>query len=323
MSMTPEPLIYGAIFIAVLAMVEGVYLLFFGSAVRSNRRVNRRLEMLDKSGGNREEVLEKLRKEMQQHMTAQKIPLYSLLADKAQKAAIAFSPRQLLLLMAGLSMVAFFAMTITTDSSVPLRAMLSVSIGVGAIYFWVNKKAKKRMSLIEEQLPDAVELMVRSLRVGHPFSSAIQIVAREVPDPLGSEFGVISDENAYGRDMGEALKDLAERIGLQDLRFLAVAVTIQQQSGGNLAEILAGLAGVIRARFRLFRRVKAITAEAQWSGMFLSGFPIAALIAINLMDPHYYDEVMDHPFFIPACFAVAAFLGLNLFVMRKLVDIKV
>jgi tight adherence protein B len=210
-----------------------------------------------------------------------------------------------------------------TQTSLPLRVMMSTVIGVGAIYFWVNQKAKKRMSLIEEQLPDAVELMVRSLRVGHPFSSAIQIVSREVADPLGSEFGVIADENAYGRDMGEALKDLAERIGLQDLRFLAVAVTIQQQSGGNLAEILAGLANVIRARFRLFRRVKAITAEAQWSGMFLSAFPIVALVAINVMDPHYYDEVMDHPFFIPACFAVAAFLGVNLIVMRKLVDIKV
>lgn len=323
MAISPEPIIYGAIFIAVLAVVEGIYLLFFGSSVRSNRKVNRRLDMLDKAGGDRGEVLEQLRKEMQQHMSAQKIPLYSLLADKAQKGAIPFSPKQLIMLMAGLSAAAFFMLTIATDSSAPLRAMMSIAIGVGAIYFWVNSKAKKRMSMIEEQLPDAVELMVRSLRVGHPFSSAIQIVSREVADPLGSEFGIIADENAYGRDMGEALKDLAERIGLQDLRFLAVAVTIQQQSGGNLAEILAGLAGVIRARFRLFRRVKAITAEAQWSGMFLSGFPIAALIAINLMDPNYYDEVMDHPFFIPACFAVAAFLGLNLIVMRKLVDIKV
>jgi tight adherence protein B len=322
MTVSPEPIIYIAIFIGVLALVEGIYLMAFGKSISMNKRVNRRLEMLDKTG-NREEVLEKLRKEMQQHMTAQRVPLYSLLADKAQKAAIAFSPKQLMLLMAGLSVVAFFVMTIFTQTSLPLRAVLSVATGIGAIYFWVNKKAKKRMSMIEEQLPDAVELMVRSLKVGHPFSSAVQIVSREVADPLGSEFGIIADETAYGRDMGESLKELAERIGLQDLRFLAVAVTIQQQSGGNLAEILAGLAGVIRSRFRLFRRVKAITAEAQWSGMFLSGFPIAALIAINVMDPNYYDEVMDHPFFIPACFAVAGFLGVNLFVMKKLVNIKV
>jgi len=91
--------------------------------------------------------------------------------------------------------------------------------------------------MIEEQLPEAVELMVRSLRVGHPFSSAISIVAKEVADPLGTEMGVVSDETAYGRDMGETLKAVAERLEMQDMRFLAVAVTIQQQSGGNLAEM--------------------------------------------------------------------------------------
>jgi tight adherence protein B len=135
--------------------------------------------------------------------------------------------------------------------------------------------------------------------------------------------GIIADESAYGRDVGEALKEMAERLDMQDLRFLAVAVNIQQTSGGNLAEILDGLAKVIRARFRLFRRVKAITAEAKWSGKFLSGFPIVCLVAINIGDPHYYDEVRDHPFFIPACFIVGIFLALNLLVMRILTDIKV
>lgn len=165
--------------------------------------------------------------------------------------------------------------------------------------------------------------MVRSLRVGHPFSSAVQIVANEVEDPLATEFGVIADESAYGRDVGEALKEMAERLDMQDMRFLAVAVTIQQQSGGNLAEVLAGLAKVIRARFRLFRRVKAITAEAQWSGKFLSGFPLFCLGGILAKDPGYYDSVIDHPWFIPACFVVGAMLTVNLFVMRMLTNIKV
>ncbi|UYV38492.1 type II secretion system F family protein [Rhodobacteraceae bacterium D3-12] len=322
MSISAEPLIYGLIFIGVLVLVEGLYLTMFGKSISLNSRVNRRLEMLEK-GTNREEVMEKLRKEMHQHMKSRKIPLYSLLADKAQKAAIAFTPVQLIMIMAGLSAVSFVGLTIGTETAVEIRAAIAPAMGIGGVYFWVSNKAKKRLSMIEEQLPDAVELMVRSLRVGHPFSSAIQIVSKEVKDPLASEFGIISDETAYGRDMGEALKDMAERIGLQDLRFLAVAVTIQQQSGGNLAEILAGLAAVIRARFRLFRRVKAITAEAQWSGKFLSGFPVFALMAILLTDPGYYDEVMDHPYFIPACLFVGGFLTLNLIVMRWLTNIKV
>ena len=289
--MSAEPIIYGLIFIGVLVLVEGLYLVAFGKSISLNSRVNRRLEMLEK-GTRREEVLEKLRKEMRQHMDAKTIPLYSLLSEKAQKAAIAFTPKQLIMIMGALAFVAFMGLTIGTQTDLPVRALMSVAIGVGAVYFWVSSKANKRMSMIEEQLPDAVELMVRSLRVGHPFSNAISIVSKEIQDPLASEFGVIADESAYGRDVGEALKDMAERLDMQDLRFLAVAVTIQQQSGGNLAEILAGLAKVIRARFRLFRRVKAITAEAKWSGKFLSAFPIVALIVINVSDPHYYDEVL-------------------------------
>lgn len=317
-----EPLIYGLIFVAVLALVQGIYLTVFGKSISLNSRVNRRLEMLEKGAG-REQVLEQLRKEMSQHMKSKSIPLYAILADKAQKANIAFTPGQLVMVMGILTVVSFFLLTFGTGASAPIRAVLAVVMGVGAVFVWVNNTAKKRMAMIEEQLPDAVELMVRSLRVGHPFSAALQIVAKEVPDPLGTEMGVISDEAAYGRDVGEALKQMAERMDMQDLRFLAVAVTIQQTSGGNLAEILDGLAKVIRSRFKLFRRVKAITAEAKWSGMFLSMFPIVALVMINVIQPNYYDEVKQTSVFIPACLVVAGFLVANIFVMKMLVNIKV
>ncbi|MEX0307999.1 MAG: type II secretion system F family protein [Ruegeria sp.] len=322
MQLPVEALIYIVIFVGVFALVEGIYLVAFGKSISLNSRVNRRLDMIDKGVG-REQVLEQLRKEMQQHMKSQSIPLYSLLADKAQKAAIAFSPRQLIMIMALVSALAFAALSVATATDMSLRIAISGAIGIGAVYTWVSNKAKKRMALIEEQLPDAVELMVRSLRVGNPFVSSIQIVANEVEDPLATEFGIISDESAYGRDVGEALKDMAERLDMQDLRFLAVAVSIQQQSGGNLADILAGLAKVIRARFRLFRRVNAITAEAKWSGKFLSGFPVACLVFILVKSPDYYDSVIDHPYFIPACFFVGIMLTLNLIVMRILTNIKV
>ena len=322
MVISAEPLIYGAIFVAVLMLVQGIYLTVFGKSISLNSKVNRRLEMLEKGAG-REQVLEQLRKEMSQHMRSRSIPLYAILADKAQKGNIAFTPGQLVMVMGILTVVAFFLLTFGTAASLPIRLVVSIVMGVGAVYVWVNNTAKKRLSMIEEQLPDAVELMVRSLRVGHPFSSALQIVAKEVPDPLGSEMGVISDEAAYGRDIGEALKHMAERLDMQDLRFLAVSVTIQQTSGGNLAEILHGLAQVVRARFKLFRRVKAITAEAKWSGTFLSVFPLVALVMINVLQPNYYDDVKETSLFIPACLVVAGFLIANIFVMKALVNIKV
>jgi len=320
--LSAAPVIYGLIFVGVLVLVNGVYLVAFGKSISLSSRVNRRLEMLDK-GERREDVLAKLRKEMDQHMESRSFPIYSLLADKANKAALAFTPQQLIMVMAGASVFAFLGLTVGTEASMPVRVVMAIAFGIGGVYAWVNHRAKKRLAMIEEQLPDAVELMVRSLRVGHPFSSAISIVSKELKDPLATEFGIIADESAYGRDIGEALKHMAERLDMQDMRFLAVAVTIQQQAGGNLAEILEGLAKVIRARFRLFRRVKAITAEAQWSGKFLSGFPIAALVFINVAKPDYYDNVLDHPWFIPACFVVGIMLALNMIVMRMLVNIKV
>ncbi|WP_371169847.1 type II secretion system F family protein [Aliiroseovarius sp. 2305UL8-7] len=322
MTISIEPILYGLIFLAVLLLVEGIYLTVFGKSISLNNRINRRLDMLEK-GAAREEVLEKLRKEMGQHVKAQGIPFYSLLATKAQKAAIAFTPAQLLLIMVLLSVFAFVGLGVATAASLPIRAGLAVVMGFGGVYIWVNNKAKKRTAMIEEQLPDAVELMVRSLRVGHPFSSAIQIVAKEIPDPLGTEMGLIADESSYGREVGEALAAMAERLDNQDMRFLSVAVIIQQTSGGNLAEILDGLAKVIRSRFKLFRRVRAITAEAKWSGNFLSGFPVLALVMINLIQPNYYDDVRETPYFIPACLIVAGFLIANVFVMRMLVNIKV
>lgn len=322
MIISPTPIIYALIFVAVLLLVEGIYLVAFGKSISLNSKVNRRLDLLEK-GGKREQVLEQLRKEASQHLRAKGIPLYSILATKAQKANIAFSPTALIAVMAVLAVVAFLLLSLGTTASLLVRLAVSIAMGVGGVYMWVSRKAKKRMSLVEEQLPDAVELMVRSLRVGHPFSSAIQIVAKEVPDPLGSEFGLIADESSYGRDVTESLKDLAERMDMQDLRFLAVAVTIQAQSGGNLAEILDGLSKVIRARFRLFRRVRAITAEAKWSGMFLSAFPLVVLLVIQILKPDYFDTVKDTAAFVPAALIVFVLLGVNVLFMKIMTNIKV
>lgn len=322
MEFSAAPIIYILIFVAVVVLVEGLYLTVFGKSISLNSKVSRRLALLEKNQ-NREQVLEQLRKEMSQHMNARGIPLYKILASKAQKANIAFSPQQLIGIMVLLSGVAYVGLTFGTAADTVVRVGLSIGMGVGGVYFWVSHKAKKRMMRLEEQLPDAVELMVRSLRVGHPFSNAIAIVSKEVADPLGTEFGIIADEATYGRDIAESLRAFATRMENQDLHFLAVAVSIQQQSGGNLAEILDGLAKVIRSRFKLFRKVKAITAEAKWSGMFLSCFPFGALILINMAKPDYYDSVKDTQYFVPAALFVLTFLFINVIFMKIMVNIKV
>jgi tight adherence protein B len=322
MEISPIVIIYGAIFVGVLLLVEGIYLMIFGRSIRLGSRLNRRMEFLEKSA-NRTEALDRLRKEISQHTGGVGIPFYTLLAEKAARARIAFSPIALIGMMGVVAAAVWVAMSLATETAPALKGALSVATGIGGIWFWVSKKAKKRMDMIEEQLPDAIDLIVRGLRVGHPFIHALSAAAREIPDPLGSELGLIADEASYGRDMGEALLSFAERMDMQDLRFLAVAVSIQQTSGGNLAEILDGLGKVVRARFRLFRRVRAITAEAKWSGMFLSAFPIGAMIMISVVKPDYYDEVKTTALFIPVALVVFAFLAINVIYMRKMVNIKV
>ncbi len=320
--MSIEPLIYAAIFVAVFFLIEGIYLAVFGQSVRLESRVNRRLQLLEK-GETRESVMETLRKEREQHKESRGIPILGIMAKKAAVANIAFTPVALIGMMVFIIVVVFLTLTFTTGSGLVMRIIVSLGMGVGSVYMWLNSKAKKRMDLFQEQLPDAVELMVRSLRVGHPFTAAVNIVATEMPDPVGTEFGILVDENNFGAEIVESLKKMSERVEVQDLRFLTVAVAIQSQSGGNLAEILEGLSKVIRARFRLFRRVNAITAEAKWSGWFLSFFPVAAMIAINVLQPNYYDKIEKSPVFIPLAVAVFIMLIINVIFMRMMVNIKV
>ena len=316
------PILYAMIFIGVLMIIEGVYLLVFGKTHSRESSVNRRLRLLEK-GADREEVLVKLRKEQERHQEAREIPLLSIVFYKAAQANIPLSPMAIIMLMIAIAMVAFLIFSIGTDAPVLVRGVVAAALGYAAVFLWLRNKAKRRLQQFEEQLPDAVDLIVRSLRIGHPFSSAVNIVATEMQDPLGTEFGIIADESTYGMPVTESLERLAGRVDVPDLRFLSVAVGIQSQSGGNLAEILNGLSEVVRARFKLFRKVAAITAEARWSGWFLSIFPIIALLLVQLVEPDYYDKVSDHPLFVPGTIVVAVMLVINVFFMRWMVNIKV
>lgn len=315
-------IIFIVVFIAVLFLIEGIYLAAYGSSIQVNNRINRRMSLLSK-GADNENVLIQLRKEGEQHRNFDSVPLYSMLANYAQRANIAFSPMTLLTIMVVLSVLASLIMLILTDAAIGLVLVLGICAGFGGVFVWVMRKAKQRTSLFEEQLPDAIDLMVRSLKVGHPLGNALNVVANEMSDPIGSEFGLISDESTYGMEISDAFEELAERLDMQDVRFLSVAIGIQQRSGGNLVEILDGLGKVIRGRFRLFRRVRAITSEARWSGVFLSIFPVLALVLVNLTNPNYYSNVYESVFFVPAALIVATMLIANVFVMRALVNIKV
>lgn len=317
-----QPLIYAFIFIGVFLMVEGVYLLIYGKTLKREAKVNRRLVLLQQ-GRDTEEVLNILRHEREGSERNERLPVIGPLVEMARHAAITISVTQIILSLVGLVVVSFLLLTFFTGAVIQIRIVVALVTGYAAFYIWLRGKAKKRIALFEEQLPDALDLMVRSLRVGHPITAAIGIVSQEMPDPLGTEFGLIADEATYGMAVTDAIDRMAERVPVPDLRFLSISMSIQATSGGNLAEILEGLSKVIRARFKLFRKVRAITAEARWSGWFLSVFPVIALLLVQVVQPDYYDRVSDHPLFLPGAILTFILLVVNVFFMRWLVNIKV
>lgn len=317
-----QPLIYAFIFVGVFMMVEGVYLAIYGRTLKREKKVNRRLALLQ-DGKDTEEVLGILRSEREGVEKNDRLPVIGPLIEMARHAAITITIPQVIMSLSGLIVVSFLLLRLFTSADWRVQIVVALITGYAAFYIWLRGKAKKRISLFEEQLPDALDLMVRSLRVGHPMTAAVGIVAREMSDPLGTEFGLIADEATYGMPVTEAMDRVAARVPVHDLKFLAIALNIQATSGGNLAEILDGLASVIRARFKLFRKVRAITAEARWSGWFLSVFPVIALLLVQVVQPDYYDRVSDHPLFLPGAIVTFILLVVNVFFMRALVNIKV
>ena len=149
----------------------------------------------------------------------------------------------------------------------------------------------RRQKKFAAQFPDAIDIIVRSLRAGHPVPIAINMVARELPDPIGSEFGTVTDEITYGADLETAMRNLYFRVGTDDLPLFVTAVAIQGSTGGNLGEILENLSAVIRQRFKMRRKIRALAAEGRASALILSSLPIGLFAVINFLVPNFYASV--------------------------------
>lgn len=204
-----------------------------------------------------------------------------------------------------------------------LQIILAAGVGIALPIMQLKSKGKARLLKFDDQFPDALDLIVRSLRIGHPLATSLQTIAREAPAPTNAEFAIASRQVTYGRTPAEAIDELARRIPSPDVRFFSVAVQIHQESGGNLGDILAGLSKIIRARFQLFRKVRALTAEGRFSAYFLSSFPVGMIFAMNALQPGYYEKVADFALF-PHLVGVTVFLlFVNVIAMRMITKLEV
>ena len=317
-----DPIYLIWLFVAVSAglTVEAIYLMTF-SAASYRSKINRRL-MLSKDRTDRESVLIELRRE--RGLTSggnYRLGLISINRLVLQSGlTIGFA--RLIVIIAITTVVVFAVTTFVRDSLVEaaLAALFSATV---LPYLVLRMLRARRQKKFGAQFPDALDIIVRSLRAGHPVPIAIAMVGREMPDPIGSEFGMVSDEITYGADIETAMRNLYGRIGSDDLPLFVTAVAIQGSTGGNLGEILENLSGVIRQRFKMRRKIRALAAEGRASAMILSALPIGMFLVIQVITPEFYSSVWQEHLTKVMLFSAAGWMSIGNLIMFKMVNFKI
>ena len=319
-----------AAFLAVMLLIQALGSLFF-SASASRGRVNRRLSMLD-SGMKPEDVYAALvRTRHTLGSGDQRLDsFYENIFTYAHQAGLGLTPPRLLAITAGsaggiwLISLVFLRQAQGAGFIIDgtLSALGSVVIACMGVYVWVTSRRNARLKLLEQQLPLALDIVNRAIRAGHPVVSAVQLAADEMGDPIGSEFGLIVDETTYGLEFKDALQNFAERTGSPDAHFFAVSVGIQSETGGNLGEMLEGLAEVIRGRISLAKKVKALASEGRMSAYILSALPAFVIGFLLLIAPAFYTSKIGDPVFWPTVAVVIMLYIAGWIMIQRIVNFK-
>jgi tight adherence protein B len=316
----PVFLIYAFVAGSAVLFAEGAYLLFYSTATY-RKRINRRLSLLN-GNNNRENVLVQLRRERGLTATGDlRLPLAALNRLVLQSGVSIGLSRIALLCTFG--MLGLFGTMVIARGSFGEAILATLAGGVVLPYLGLRMLRSRRQKAFGAQFPDAIDIIVRSLRAGHPVPIAVNMVAREMKDPIGSEFGIVSDEITYGADLETAMRNLYFRLGQDDLPLFVTAVAIQGSTGGNLGEILENLSAVIRQRFKMRRKIKALAAEARASAMILSALPIGVFAIILTIAPDFYGSVWKYEL-TKICLSMAAsWMLVGNFIMYRMVNFKI
>ena len=237
------------------------------------------------------------------------------------QANVKWTPGGFLLISAvlwGVSAYLFFLRT----GSVFFSLMAGLIPACGPLLYVARKRAARFLKF-EESLPAALDLMVSALRGGHSLVSALGLVSREAPEPVGPEFRICYDEQNYGLELRTALENLAIRVPIQDVRIMMTAILIQRETGGNLAEVLEKCAYLIRERFRLKREIRVKTAQGRLTGWILSLLPLGLGTALYLIEPDVISLLWKRPFGVSMMYFGAITITLGALIIRRIVNIRV
>jgi tight adherence protein B len=297
------------------------------------KAVNRRMELL-KSGVSMGDIDEILRKGVPSRLDPEAdifARAYHRFRQAVTIAQVGMAPRTILLVcITGFAIVGALILLLAWSSgsritigTIELTIGLSAGLTMVLPWLFIMRRKEKRRKRMEEQFPVALDVFTRALKAGHPIGSAIDLLTREMEDPLGSEFGLVADEVAYGADLTNSLMDLADRWDLSDIRMFAVAISLQSETGGNLAEILGNLSSVIRDRHSMFLKVRALSSEGRMSGWMLSVLPVATFLLLFLLNSQFYFEVAGDPIFTYGFTGLGIMYLIGVMTIRRLIDLKV
>ncbi len=308
--------VYSAVFLASLILFDSAIRLLHGLFSRK-RHLNYRLKLLE-ANQDRKAMYESMLKERaigsdeHEHLLTWFRKLFA-------QSGLKIDWGRIILYSVAFLLFAWFVTGAILSQPI-LRGLIAIASLPLLYFFIVLYFRSQRINRFLKQLPDALDVITRSLGAGHPLPTSISLVAREMPDPIGSEFGILSDELTYGTDITVSMRNMVERVGADDLKLVAVSITVQRGTGGNLAEILSNLSDVLRQRQMMKAKIKSLSAEGRMTSWIMLGFPFFLYFMISALAPTYFDPVWESGY-ADVIFAIAAvIMTIGMIVLRKIVN---
>ena len=327
-----KALILAALFGAVLLAV-GTIVNWLSHARSEGKAINLRLKLI-KQGKTTGEALRLLKRSDSALPTSLPAPILRL-ARRFERMLMTAqvtmpTPRLMLILLLAPFALLFALLLFMVASGIPvgfgrviLLGTFSVVLGLFIPVLFLQVRANRMRKKLQDQFPIALDVFVRGLRAGHPVASALDLLTVEMADPIGSQFGMVVDEVTYGAELRDALHAMAERWDLNDMRMFVVSLSVQNETGGNLAEILENLSKVIRDRHSMMLKVRALSSEGRMTAIILTALPILAFAALFTFNPEFYLDVADDPAFVPGFLSLILLYMVGFVTIRRMVNIQV
>jgi tight adherence protein B len=307
------------VFAAVFSAVQAAWGLV--RVGRAKRTVNRRLVLTEQGMALGDMVIE-LRKQRGLTASGERMLKWDWFADLVVRSGLVFRPRTWAIVAAGIAVTAgLIALVLSHTPLIAIAAGVAAG-GLGPLVY-LNFKASGRAKALSRQLPDALDVIVRSLEAGHPVPTAVALVGKEMPDPVGSEFGMAADEIAYGAPLEQAVGSMAARCRHPDIDLFAATVRLQDRSGGNLTGLLRMNAHTVRERHKLRLKIRSASSEGRASAMILTGAPLCVLGILQLVTPHFYGDVIGEPATQIGLTIMGVWMLLGNLVMRRMIDMRI